>query len=163
MHGARAWGSYSPAATGWATRDHGRLGGRDRGRPDRSSCGDGCGGFVLHRCSAHVWGRRPICRGPRISCEQGKQQGNLEIRPGVLLLLPACGEKVGMSGLSASWNRAERAPHPNSRRPQSARFQIGGETPAAQSKQLRSPKNPLLALSFKPGPLYLDARSSCLP
>src|SRR5256885_17023741 len=31
----------------------------------------------------------------------------------VLLLLPACGEKVGMRGLSASLNRAERAPHPD--------------------------------------------------
>jgi hypothetical protein len=30
-----------------------------------------------------------------------------------LLLLPACGEKVGIRGLSASRYREERAPHPD--------------------------------------------------
>jgi hypothetical protein len=42
------------------------------------------------------------------------------VRHLVLLLLPACGEKVGMRGLSASRNRAVRAPHPATLSPQRA-------------------------------------------
>jgi hypothetical protein len=64
------------------------------------------------------------------------------------LLLPACGEKVGMRGLSASRNRAERAPHPD---PLPAKSGAREKRPAGTSGATTfAPIRPSLAMCLAP-------------